>query len=302
MYRLKKIDIYASEIAEYLSLELIGNNVLIKFPCSVDNIQPNAITFIDSKEKFEAVNLADCKGNLFIVPWDVNQSLNNNSFLISSRPKIDFVKVLNEYFTEPDIFQIANSAKISKEAIISRNVSIGENVVIGPEVSIGENTEIRNNVVIDGPVKIGENCIIKDNASIGSTGYHFEVDEDGHPIQCPNLGKIIIGNNVWIGTGTTIESASFENTIINNSVKIDDLVQIGYSSFIGEKSMVTAGVIISRNVRIAESCFIGPNSSIGEDVRIDSNAIIGMGTVVLSDIEKNAVYVGNPARFLKINN
>jgi UDP-3-O-[3-hydroxymyristoyl] glucosamine N-acyltransferase len=302
MYRLKKIDIYASEIAEYLSLKLIGHDVLIKFPCSVDNIMPNSITFIDCKEKFASISLANCKENLFIVPLGMDYSLTNNGFLVSLKPKIDFIKVLNEYFTEPDNFHIAVSAKISPDAIIARNVSIGENVVIGPEVTIGENTEIRNNVIIDGPVKIGGNCIIKDNASIGSTGYHFEVDEKGHPLQCPNLGKIIIGDNVWIGTGTAIESASFDNTIIGDSVKIDDLVQIGYSSIIGEKTMVTAGVIVSRYVKIAESCTIGPNSTIGENVNIESNSIIGMGSVVLSDIEKNAVYVGNPARFLKINN
>lgn len=299
MYRLKKIDIYASEIAEYLSLKLIGNDVLIKFPCSIDNIEPNAITFIDCKEKLKSISFADYSENLYIVSWDITQSLANISIVVSLNPKIDFIKVLNEYFTEPDIFRVAASAKISSNAIIGRNVSIGEHVIIGHEVMIGENTEIRNNVVIEGPVTIGENCIIKDNATIGSTGYHFETDENGVPLQCPNLGKIIIGNNVLIGSNTAIESASFNNTIIGNSVKIDDLVQIGYSSIISEKTMITAGVIVSRNVKIAESCMIGPNSTIGENVSIGSNSIIGMGSVILSDIEKNTVYVGNPARFLK---
>lgn len=303
MYRLKSRDIYASEIAEYLNLELIGSNFLVKAPGTQDDILSNTFVFFEESGLYEKAGIDKYPSILILLSESLVDTKNKeHSFLISSNPKLDFIRTINEFFIQSDSAVVSKSSKISDEAFLGRNISIGENVVIGPEVSIGENTQIFNNVVIRGRVKIGKNCIIKDNTTIGSVGYNFIADEKGLPLQCPNIGKIIINDFVCIGSNTCIESASFGNTVIGDFVKIDDLVQIGYSSIIKPRSLVTAGVIISRNVTIGEDCEIAPNSTIGENLAVGNNTIIGLGSVVLNDVPENSVYVGNPAKLLRGNN
>lgn len=301
MYRLKSRDIYASEIAEYLNLELHGTDFVIKTPGTSDEIKTNTLLYFDNPGLLDACKVANVEKLLLIIPEALSSRIDtsNHSYLVSSKPLLDFIRTINEFFILSDSIGISPKASISPEAILHRNVSVGENVVIGPEVIIGENTRIFNNVVIRGRVVIGKNCIIKDNATIGSVGYNFISDENGLPIQCPNIGKIIIKNNVWVGSNSCIENASFGITEIEDFVKIDDLVQIGYSSFIGQKSLITAGVIVSRNVKIGENCIVSPNSTIIENLIVGNNSIIGSGSTVVNDVEENSVYVGNPARFLK---
>lgn len=302
MYRLKSRDIYASEIAEYLNLELIGSDFLVNAPGTQDDILSNTFVFFEESGLYEKSGIE--KPSVLILlsnPLSDFTKAREHSFLVSSNPKLDFIRTINEFFIQSDSAIISGSSKISEEAFLGRNISIGENVVIGPEVSIGENTQIFNNVVIRGRVTIGKNCIIKDNTTIGSVGYNFIPDEKGLPLQCPNIGKIIIKDFVCIGSNTCIESASFGNTVIGDFVKIDDLVQIGYSSIIKPRSLVTAGVIISRNVIIGEDCEIEPNSTIGENLEVGNNTIIGLGSVVLNDVPENSIFVGNPARLLRSN-
>ena len=302
MYRLKKIDIYASEIAGYLNRKLIGEDFIINFPAAAKAPVKNAFIFFEHIDDFSKSDLSQLSDLLIILPEAHSTVPQGLSFIISPDPCIDFIKVVNEYFTENEPAIISGNAVISPLAKIGRNVLIGNNVVIGPDVVIGENTQVFNNVVIKGRVDIGRDCVVKDNTTIGSTGYNFVFNKQGMPVTFPNIGKVIIGNNIWIGANTSIESPSFENTIISDFVKIDDLVHIGYNSTIGEKTMITAGVVISRNVVIGDKCVLGPNSSVAENITIQNNVVLGLGAVVVSNLDENAVYVGNPARFLKNNN
>ena len=302
MYKLKKPNISALEIAGFLNSKLIGGDYIINFPSSIKNFQDNSFFYLLDLDIFPEERLKKYKEILILTSKDLDRSKIHFSYIKTNCPKLDFIRVINEFFIEFDITQIASSSKIHKDAKIGRNVSIGENSVIGPDVIIGSNTQILNNVVITSRVEIGKDCIIKNNSTIGSEGYDFELDEKGNPIHFPHIGKIIIGNNVWIGSNSSIESAKIENTIINNHVKIDDLVQIGYNCEIGSRCMITAGVIVSRNVKIGEKSLIAPNASIRDYTIIGKNVTIGEGAVVIKKIEDNTVYVGNPARLLKLKN
>ena len=267
--------------------------------CSVKSFRTNSIAFVKGETEMKSLTNKLMPGVLLIIPANIETVETIKTFIRSENPELDFIKIINEYFTEPITGGISATAVISKETRISRNVTVGEHTVIGPEVSIGENTEILNNVVVYGKVSIGSNCLVKDNATIGSMGYNYVSDEKGLPFQYPNLGRIIIGDHVTIGSNSTIESASTEDTVIMDFVKIDDLVHVGYNSIIGKGSMIEAGSVISRNVRIAEDCIIAPNSTLAENISVRSKVIVGIGSVVLSDLEEEGVYVGNPARFLR---
>lgn len=290
MYRIKKFEVWASEIAGFLNCDLIGNDFLVEGPAHIR---------IASQCRTAAAESA-CKDEKMLLlaenpPIDDNYS----AYLLTSRPDLALGHVLREFFASKATNTIHERAVISAEATIGRNVKVGPNSVIGPDVSIGDNTVIMSNVVINGPVSIGKNCVIKDGAVIGSEGWGFIFDEDGVPFHPPQLGKVVIGESVWIGSNSTIERAMIEETLICSNVKVDDLVHIGGAVQIGKGSMITAGSVIAYNVVIGESVTVSPNAVIRENLTIGSHVVIGQGSVVITDLNASGVYVGNPARLLK---
>ncbi len=299
MYKLKAPSIHASEIAGLINQKLIGDDIIINLPSTIEKCADNSFICVYSKDQLDDNKIRSDSKILIITNEELGDNFKSFSYIITPTPKLDFIQSINEFFIIWDDIEIAESAKIHEKAKIGRNVSIGENVVIGPDVKIGDNTKILNNVVITNQVEIGSNCIIKHNSTIGSEGFDFEIDKLGVPVHYPHLGKIIIGNNVWIGANSSIESGKIENTVINEDVKIDDLVQIGYNCILGKRTMVTAGVIIERDVVIGSDVLLAPNATIRYCVTIGNNSIIGDGAVVIKNVESDSVYVGNPASFLK---
>jgi UDP-3-O-[3-hydroxymyristoyl] glucosamine N-acyltransferase len=296
MFKLKKPEIYASEIAEFINTKLFGLDFIVREPAFISHIKENTFSFLQTEDNINNINIPN--ESLVICLSSLTLNL-NCSYIFSKNPKLDFIRVINEFFVEIESYKISKSAIIHPNAIIAQNVSIGEHCVIGQDTVIGDNTQILNNVVIGGRVEIGNNCIIKDNSTIGSEGYEFVIDEDGFPIHYPHIGKIIIGNNVWIGSNSTIESAAINDTLIMNHVKIDDLVQIGSGCTIENGCMVTAGSILSQNVVIKKDSWLSPNVTIIENIIVGKNCVIGAGSVVLKDVAEYTIVVGNPARFLR---
>lgn len=299
MYQLKFPGIYASEIAGFLNSTLRGNDFLIKFPASLNNFKDQSFFFLPKNENFPQERLKPFKNVLLLTEKEIPQLEDCASYIVVSKSRIAFMKVVNEFYVQFDVVQIAPSANIHEHASLGRGVYVGEHAVIGPDVSIGNNTKVLNNVVISGRVKIGDNCLIKDNTTIGSEGFDFDYDEEGRLIHSPQIGKIIIGNNAWIGANSSIESSTIDNTVIEDNVKIDDLVQIGGHCTIQKATMITAGVIISRQVTIGQNCLLCPNVSVREFIKIEDNVTVGIGSVVVKDLPANGVYVGNPAKLLR---
>ncbi|MDD5006799.1 MAG: DapH/DapD/GlmU-related protein [Syntrophorhabdaceae bacterium] len=299
MYKIKYLDIFASEIAEFLGLKLIGKDFVVKYPSSVNNFGNKAFLYLSENDTIPEKKIKRHKDVLILTAKKLSSKHDGLSYIIVDNPRVKFINVLNEFFVEYDSVVISPSAKIDANARIGYGVSIGENTVIGPEVIIGNNSRIMNNVVITGRVRIGNNCFIKHNSTIGSTGYDFELDEDGKLIHFPHVGKISIGDNVWIGANTCIESSAIDDTVIEDNVKIDDLVQIGSNCVVKKGTMITAGAIISRQVVIGRHCLIAPNASIRDSVLIGNKVTIGIGAVVIRDLKDKGVYAGNPARLLR---
>lgn len=299
MYKIKYPDIFASEIAEFLGLKLIGKDFVVKYPSSVNNFGNKAFLYLGKHDTVSEKKIKRHKDVLILTEKKLHFKHDRLSYIVVENPRVKFINVLNEFFVEYDPATISASAKIDINARIGYGVSIGENAVIGPEVTIGNNSRIMNNVVITGRVRIGNNCFIKHNSTIGSTGYDFELNEDGKLVHFPHVGKISIGDNVWIGANTCIESSTIDDTVIEENVKIDDLVQIGSNCVIKKGTMITAGTIISRQVVIGKCCLIAPNACIRDSVRIGNNVTVGIGAVVIRNLENNSVYGGNPARLLK---
>lgn len=288
MFKLKKQKISASDIAHFLNLQLIGEDIQIDEPYNIAILQDDVDNI---KNKSEKTILYFSKSS--DIPSYVK------SCIISPNPVFDIAIILTDFFSTPTEDGIHKTAQIDPDVIVGRNVRIGANTVIDSSVEISDNVWIMDNVSIHGPVKIGKYSVIKSGSIIGSEGYSFLDDGHDHFIHPPQLGRIIIGNNVWIGANTTIERGMLEDTTIEDGVKIDDLVHIGKGSRIGKNSMITAGCIIAYNVNLGESVILGPNATIRESLTIMSGVIVGQGAVVIKNIDKKGVYAGVPAKFMK---
>jgi len=301
MYLRQQNAVYAEELAAFLGRRLIGENVLIYEPRSISAIQNNALLFIDNVwcKNFNYGRLDGFEDILVLTNEDIRKKA-ECAFIITDQPRLDFVNILHRFFVKQSAAAIHSSADIDPLAVLGKNIIVGPNAYIGPEVSIGDNTTIEANVVISGKVSIGKNCVIKANSTIGSEGFSFIFDRQKLQ-HFPQIGGIVIGENVWIGSNSTVERAALDDTIIENDVKIDDLVQIGHNTRIGRSSQITAGAIICGRASIGERCWIAPNACIDNGVIVGNDSVIGMGSAVLKDVPAESVSAGVPAKFLRSN-
>lgn len=148
-------------------------------------------------------------------------------------------------------------------------------------------------------IEIGTNCEICETSKLGNEGFGFEPDENGDLVFFPHFMGVQIGNNVRIGSYVCIDRGNLRNTIIEDGVKIDNLVHIAHNVKIGKNTLVIAGSVICGSVEIGENCFIGANSVIRQHLKIGNNVTVGMGSVVTKDIPDGETWVGNPAKKLE---
>jgi len=294
----KNDKVKASDIANFLNAKLFGKNINIENAVPIHSLSPNSLSFV---KKFEDsyINLINENHNSLIICNEEYKDKIKSSFIISDNPRLDFLRVIKEFFTSEHDTGIHPTANVHPDSKIGKKVFIGAHVNIGPEVSIGDNTIIEHNVVIMGKVIFGKGCVVKSNSVIGAEGFGFEYNEYGIPEHFPHIGSIEIGDNVWIGACSTIERATIDRTIISSNVKIDDLVQVGHNCFIGNNTLIMAGSIICGGAKIGSNCWIAPNTSIKEKLKLGDNAFTGLGAVVINDVPNNTKMVGNPAKELK---
>lgn len=285
--KLCKRDIYASEISEYLGVKWLGEDFFINGPASENFPEPGKVVLIN-----ENAFLPEIPDLLVIT--SKNSKFKGSAVIYVENPEMEFYRVINEFFMDVTPPMIHESAYISPFAKLSRGVSVGRNSVIESDVTIGANSYIGDGVIIRGKVQIGKNCIIKDNAVIGSEGYHF-IDDGASYFEKPCLGKIRIGDSVLVGSNTSIELPLFDETIIEANAKIDDLANIGSNCIIGSKVCIAASSVLCHQVTIRENCFIGAGAVIRDCISVGAHSTIGIGAVVLNNIDNNKRVAGNPA-------
>ena len=305
------------ELGALVDAKVIGNSELfIDGVSSLDDGKPSTISYLYSKkyEKF----LKSSEAAAVVVSDE--SLIKNKDGLVVDEPRLAFVKIL-EFFSEK-IDQYANidkTAQISSSSIIGSKVNIGANVVIGKNVIIKDNVSIGPNSVIDSRSMIGKNtkifsnihlyqdsiigsdCIIHSGVVIGADGYGFISLEDDH-IKIPQLGKVVIGNNVEIGANSTIDCGTIGDTLIGDMCKLDNGVQIGHNVSIGRGCLLTAHVTIAGSTKIGEFCAFGGQAGAVDNVTIGDKAIFACYTAVTKDLPGGKMYSGAPAREIKEKN
>ena len=293
----------AKEIADFLHAELHGGDVEVEKTSTLDGIEAHSVIFAKkySEALAEKINLGPSDVLAIVVPEYEGKI--RCSYVISNNPRLSFIRIVTEFFTDRPAPVISPSAYVSPEAKIGVGVSIGSGCVIEGDVTIGDGTILYPNVTITGKVKIGCRCVIKSGAVIGQSGFGYERDEEGVPVAFPHTGGVRIGDNVSIGANTCIDRATIGETVVEDNVKIDNLTQIAHNCHIGESCIITGGVQLCGGTVLGKQCWIAPNSSVIQHSIIGDYSTIGMGAVVVRNkVNNKSVLFGNPAKLISKNN
>ena len=304
----------AEQISELLEGEVVGNPTEeVSKLCKIEEGQKGSLTF-----------LSNPKYNSFIYSTKASIAIVNKSFIPEKEIKITLIKVEDAYSSFSKLLEFYNTTKnnklgretpnyISDSALIGTNeyigafsyigndVKIGNNVKIFPNVFIGDNSIIGNNCIIFSGVKIysdteiGNNCKIHSCTVIGADGFGFAPNENGEYKAIPQIGNVIIEDNVDIGSSSTIDRATLGSTIIRKGVKLDNQIQIAHNVEIGENTVIASQTGIAGSSKIGKNCMIGGQAGVSGHLLIGNNVKILARAGVTKNIKDNQIVNGHPA-------
>lgn len=272
-------------IISILDLKASGNlNSTVTNICKIDYAEAGSLAF--SNKDLETHSLLD-----FHLVSKVRPNDHTGFFIYSKNPKLDFVRIIT-WINREIGFKSKFISDVSPKALIHKSATVMDGVCIG------EGTQVGPNVVIHSGVKIGQNCKIGSGTIIGDTGFNYVKDDLGSYHEFIHFAGVDIGDNVVIGNNCAIDRGVLSNTIIKNSVKIDNLVHIAHNCIIGKGTLIVACAEISGSVIVGENVWIGPGSTIRDSITIEDGAFIGLGSVVTRHVLKGVKVFGNPAKAL----
>lgn len=200
-----------------------------------------------------------------------------------------------------DTAKIGHQVYVASFAYVSENAIVGEGSKLFPHVFIGKNVSIGKNVIIHSGVKvyegckIGDNCILHSGVVIGSDGFGFAPSADGSFSKIPQVGNVILEENVEIGANTVIDRATMGSTLIKSGTKLDNLIQIAHNVVIGKNTVIAAQTGISGSTKIGDQVMIGGQVGIVGHINIGDKARINAQSGVSKSLDTGAAVTGSPA-------
>jgi UDP-3-O-[3-hydroxymyristoyl] glucosamine N-acyltransferase len=195
---------------------------------------------------------------------------------------------------------VPEDAYIGAFAYIGKNVQLGEGVQIYPHTYIGDNVRIGNNTILYSGVKIyyncqvGNDCILHAGVVVGSDGFGFEPDAKGINQKLPQIGNVIIEDDVEIGANTTLDRAMMGSTIVRRNAKIDNLVQVAHNVEVGESTFLCSQVGIAGSSKIGGHCILAGQVGVAGHLEITDNCVFGAQSGIPSNVRKPGMYQGSP--------
>jgi len=300
-----------SEIARLINGTLKGVDCDISGISNLDSQTVGTVAYADNKKNLDI--LVKSSVSALIIPG--NFECTEKPVILVDDPKLAFSKII-VYFSPykpypetifPHVFiegtvtlgkgvTILPFTSIMDEAEIGDHTVIYSQVFIGKRVKIGKNCVIKAGVKIDDETVIGDHCIIHHNTVIGGDGFGY-IQKDGKNIKLPQIGNIVIENDVEIGACVTIDRAAMGSTVIGEGTKIDNLVQIAHNVKIGANSIIVAQVGIAGSTTLGRNCIISGQVGIVDHVKIgDGVVIMAQSGIEGGTIESKKVLLGSPAR------
>ena len=305
----------AATIAGFLKGEIIGN----------PDIKVNTIARIEEGHEGALSFLSNPKYEHYLYTTDSSIILVNNDFIPSGPVKATMIKVKNSYESFAALLSlveqsrpkktgihktavIEDGAKVGKDVYIGAYAYIGDNAIVGdgcriyPHVFIGESTVLGKKCTVYAGVKIyhecliGNGCTIHAGTVIGSDGFGFAPQSDSEFMKIPQLGNVVLEDNVEIGANVAIDRATMGSTIIRKGVKIDNLVQVGHNVEIGENTVMAGQTGIAGSSKVGRNCMFGGQVGIGGHIKIADGTKIGAQAGVPGEIRtENTIVQGSPA-------
>lgn len=290
------------EIKEYLLKENINfsyygdDNLAIDGFSSLNNYKRNTITWCKNEN---AITNELGEGSLVVTKDDIINVFPNSIHV--KDPKKVFFMILEAFWGEKNSgSHIGKNSYISDKVKLGSNVRIGHNCVLDGEITIGDNTTIYNNVSIINKVKIGQNCIIQSGTIIGHDDFSYVEDEKNVKTMIKHYGGVEIYDDVFIGANCMINRGTLDSTLIGKGTKIDANCHISHNCIVKENCAFVSGTRLYGSAQIGKNVYIA-SATIKNQLKVGDNTIIGMGSIVLNDIEDNVTVAGVPAKIIKYN-
>ena len=305
--------ISVGEIAKIINGKVEGNRKLqITGVCNLRNGKENCISFLGNP-KYKKY-LLETNASVIIVEKNAGISKNGKTLIEVDNPNHAFAKVLEKLLPKQKIKSgVHNSAIISANVkfgdnvIIEANVVIKENVKLGKETFIGagviigkgtiigNNCDIHPNVILYPQTIIGDNVHIDSGTVIGADGFGWNSDDKNH-YKIPQIGNVVIENNVFIGANCCIDRATFDKTIIGSGTKMDNLIQIAHNVRVGKNCLIAGGVAIAGSTIIGDWVTIAGQVGIINHLNIGDKTIIASKSAVYKSVPIGSFISGIPAR------
>jgi UDP-3-O-[3-hydroxymyristoyl] glucosamine N-acyltransferase len=297
------------QLAKALELEFRGDaDLIINGVASSRSASVGDLCFILSEKYVDAVNASNCSA--VILPPELATAVEARALLLSENPQYSFVRAIKALDLEPQAraeagihpsAQIASSAKIGSGVTIGALAVIEGDVEVGADTSIGAGTVIERSAVIGRQcllhsqvmlgrgVSLGDRCILQSGVVIGGDGFGLvEHEQQWHRI--PQLGSVVIEDDVEIGANTSVDRGALDDTIIERGCKIDNQIQIGHNARIGAHTAIAACAGIAGSANIGRHCKIAGGAMIGGHLTLTDNVMITALSMVIKDINQPGVY------------
>ena len=303
------------QIADLLEGSIDGNkDAVVSSLSKIEEGKQGTLSFLSNPQYTSFIY--ETKATAVIVNKDFIAEKSTNTTLIRVDDAYESFRKLLEIYNKLKNNQIGidSSVFIDKTAKLGENIFIGALTHIGKDVKIGEGTRIHPQCFIGDNVSIGDNCILhagvrifndcivgnnctfQANSIIGSDGFGFAPNSDGEYHKVPQIGNVVIEDNVEIGANTTIDRATLGSTVIQNGVKLDNLIQIAHNVEIGENTVIAAQTGIAGSTKIGKNCMIGGQVGIVGHLTIADEVKIAAQSGISSSVkEKGAIIQGSPA-------
>ena len=294
------------QLADELQARLLGDgSCIIKGVATLQNAGEGDLSFLANRRYFQYLNTTRASA---VILGEEDAKVCPVNALVADDPYLAYVKAVRYMYPEAPVkaavserscisedVVISPTAYIGPNSIIANGSSVGDGVYIGPGcvvgegVTIGRDTKLVANVTLCNGVQLGERVLLHPGVVIGADGFGIANDH-GKWLKIPQLGSVIIADDVEIGANTTIDRGAIDNTLIGTGVKIDNQVQIGHNVVIGAHTAIAGCVAIAGSVTIGEHCMIGGLSAISGHLKIADNVTITGMSGVSNSIKEPGVY------------
>ena len=305
----------AATLAGFLKGEIVGD----------PDIKVNTIAKIEEGHEGALSFLANPKYEHYLYTTRSSVVLVNKSFVPSGKVEATLIRVENAYESFASLLRMVDQSRPRKKgihpsAVIESTATVGKNVYIGPYVYIGENcrigddcalfphvfiddnTQIGKNCTLNPGVKIyhdcilGENCVVHAGTVIGSDGFGFAPQSDSEFMKIPQIGNVVIEDNVEIGANVAIDRATIGSTIIRKGVKLDNLIQIGHNVEIGENTVMAGQTGVAGSCKVGKNCMFAGQVGLAGHLKVADGTKIGAQSGIPGDVKKeNSILLGTPA-------